>query len=86
VAYIVRTVRAAALALNALPSAERRNLTRRIADLAEDPRPAGATALRGSLLGHWRIRAGDYRAIYRIDDGQALVLVVDVGHRSSIYR
>jgi mRNA-degrading endonuclease RelE of RelBE toxin-antitoxin system len=73
VAYTVRIVRAAALALNALPSAERKNLTERIAKLATDQRPPDSKALKGSQLGHRRLRAGDYRAIYRIVDAQSLV-------------
>jgi mRNA interferase RelE/StbE len=86
VAYTVRIYREAALALKALPQAERTNLRDRIDGLANDPRPPGTKPLRGSLFGHRRLRVGDYRAIYRIVDAQALVLVVDVGHRSSIYR
>jgi len=85
VAYTVQIVREAAHALNALPKAERKNLTARISALAIDPRPSGAKALHGSRLGHYRLRAGDYRAIYRVEDQQALVLVTEVGHRSSIY-
>jgi mRNA interferase RelE/StbE len=86
VAYTVRIIREAATALQALPKAERRNLASRLDRLADDPRPPGSKALRGSRLAHRRLRAGDYRAIYRIDDAQALVVIVDIGHRSSIYR
>ena len=36
--------------------------------------------------GEWRVRTGDYRIVYEIDDGVLLVLVVAVGHREDIYR
>lgn len=35
---------------------------------------------------HWRIRIGDYRVVYDIEDAQLIVLVVEVGHRREIYR
>ena len=35
--------------------------------------------------GEWRVRTGDYRIIYEIDDGVLLVLVIAVGHRKDIY-
>jgi mRNA interferase RelE/StbE len=53
--------------------------------LANDPRPQGAIHLQGSH-GVLRIRVGDYRIIYTVNDDELLVLVVDVGHRSRIYR
>ena len=53
--------------------------------LARQPRPAGAKKLVGGR-GEWRVRTGDYRIIYEIDDGVLLVLVLAVGHRRDIYR
>jgi mRNA interferase RelE/StbE len=61
---------------------------RRIADavdaLSADPRPAGAKMLTGAH-GVLRIRIGDYRVLYTIDDGELVVLVLDAGHRGQIY-
>lgn len=54
-----------------------------IADLATDPRPAGCKKLRGRRA--WRIRTGDYRIIYDIDDGVLTVTVVQAGHRRDVY-
>jgi mRNA interferase RelE/StbE len=53
--------------------------------LAENPRPPGCKKLTGepSL---WRIRSGDYRIIYQVQDQQLVVLVLKVGHRREIYR
>lgn len=53
--------------------------------LADDPRPAGCQKLAGSR--EWRkIRVGDYRIIYTVDDEVLLVAVVRIGHRRAIYR
>ena len=52
----------------------------------DDPRQLGS-ALQGSELGHyWRYRVGDYRIICDIQDQRLIVLVVEIGHRSAIYR
>jgi mRNA interferase RelE/StbE len=53
--------------------------------LAENPRPAGCHKLVGSK-NDWRIRIGDYRVIYEIDDRQKLVKVFRVRHRREVYR
>ena len=53
-------------------------------DLREDPRPAGCVKLSGGE--GWRIRVGDWRAIYDIDDGAQLVTVLRVKHRKDVYR
>ena len=52
--------------------------------LATDPRPPGCRKLTGR--DGWRIRAGDYRVLYEIDDQRREVLVVHVGHRRDDYR
>lgn len=63
----------------------RRRIQAALLSLATSPRPAAATALVGhpSLL---RLRVGDYRVIYTVRDCELLVLVIDVDHRSRIYR
>lgn len=55
-----------------------------IALLADDPRPPGARPLRGRPA--YRVRVGDYRVIYTIEDDVLLVVVVDLGHRREVYR
>jgi mRNA interferase RelE/StbE len=55
-----------------------------IRNLADNPRPAGSKKLTGRNA--WRIRIGDYRVIYEIEDNKLIILVVDVGHRKEIYR
>ena len=55
-----------------------------IADLANNPRPFGYKKLKGEDA--YRIRIGDYRVIYEIDDDIILVTVVSVGHRKDVYK
>ncbi|KAF0238128.1 MAG: RelE/StbE family addiction module [Prolixibacteraceae bacterium] len=55
-----------------------------ISNLANNPRPHGYIKLKGEDA--YRIRVGDYRIIYEINDGIILVTVVSVGHRKEIYK
>ncbi|MXW36525.1 MAG: type II toxin-antitoxin system RelE/ParE family toxin [Chloroflexi bacterium] len=71
-------------ALGRLGSVVRRRLRRRIEQLSDDPRPSGSRKLGGVPL--HRIRVGEYRVIYAIYDDTQSVIVVAVGHRSSVYR
>jgi mRNA interferase RelE/StbE len=52
--------------------------------LASEPRPPGSTKLSGSE--QYRIRQGDWRAVYEIDDEKKTVVVVKIGHRREVYR
>lgn len=51
----------------------------------DEPRSRGH-ALTGELSGLWRYRVGDWRIICKIKDTELIILVVDLGHRRSIYR
>lgn len=73
-------------ALRALKKIDRQDQPRIqgvIALLAADPRPPGAKALRGR--DGLRIRVGDYRIIYTVQDSKLLVVVVTLGHRRDVY-
>lgn len=50
----------------------------------DDPKSRGK-ALNGNLAGYWRYRIGDYRAICHITEATVTILVVEIGHRSSVY-
>lgn len=56
-----------------------------IGELANNPRPHGCIQLRGGS-GEYRIRVGNYRIIYDIQDQELIILVLRVGHRREIYR
>ena len=62
----------------------RRRLQAAIEVLAVDPRPPAATRLVGGS-GEWRVRTGNYRIVYEINDSEILVLVLCMGHRREIY-
>ena len=55
-----------------------------IESLATDPRPPGCRKLAG-ISDRYRLRVGDYRIIYCIDDGKVTVLVLAIGHRREVY-
>jgi mRNA interferase RelE/StbE len=59
-------------------------IRRAIDDLADNPRPTGSRNVRGRE--GRRIRVGDYRIIYEIDDEERVVDVLQVGHRRDVYR
>ncbi len=56
-----------------------------IDQLAHVPRPPGSKKMQGSSES-WRVRAGNYRVIYTIEDDRLVVLVVKIGHRREVYR
>jgi len=68
-----------------LPHKEQLQVSRAIAALAADPRPSGVKKIRESK-DMWRIRVGDNRVIYRVQDKQLVVAVVRVRRRGDAYR
>ncbi len=72
-------------ALERLPPSIQNRLSAKIFALAENPRPPGVKFLE-SAKGNLRLRAGDYRVVYQVEDDLLLVRIVKVGHRSEIYR
>lgn len=71
-------------ALSKLDKPTQSRLISAIEVLATNPRPDGVKKLKGHY-DHYRIRQGDYRIIYDVNDGILEVLVVKVGHRREIY-
>ncbi len=57
----------------------------RVKALADDPRPQGSEKLAG-MADAWRIRSGNYRVVYTVDDRAQVVTVTRVGHRREVYR
>lgn len=68
-----------------LPSQIQQRLKSKIDLLATTPRPPGSEKLSGADQ-LYRIRVGDYRIVYAVEDDRLLVLVVRVGHRREVYR
>lgn len=84
-AYRVILLRSADRELEGLPQPIRRRVARAIDALASDPRPPGAKLLTGADR-RWRVRVGDYRILYRVNDDLVEVLVIRIRHRSDAYR
>jgi mRNA interferase RelE/StbE len=81
--YRIELRPAAVKALRGIDPRDRKRIQGVIALLGEDPRPPGATALRGRP--GFRVRVGDHRIVYTVDDGVLLVVVVTLGHRRRVY-
>jgi mRNA interferase RelE/StbE len=56
-----------------------------IEQLSEDPRPPGCKKLKGGEENLWRIRIGDYRVVYLIDDIVRIINVRNIGNRKDVY-
>ena len=83
--YAVELSKRAAKELRKLDRPVQARIVAALALLQENPRPATVKALVGSP-GYLRVRVGDYRIVYTIDEGKLLVLVLALGHRGAIYR
>jgi len=70
--------------LEALPAKDRRRLVGRLQKLSSEPRPPGSEKLSGHDL--YRIRQGNYRVLYSVEDLALIVLVIKIGHRREVYR
>jgi len=81
--YTVLILPSAQKQLSKLPNAIATRIEDRMLDLEGDPRPPGCKKLKGRDA--WRIRIGDYRLIYEINDGKLIVTVITIGHRREVY-
>ena len=70
--------------LGALPTENYQRLREAIFALADEPRPQSSRKLTGRK--GWRLRIGDYRMLYDIDDTKQTITIVHVGHRRDVYR
>lgn len=70
--------------LEAVPKNDRQRIVKRIQGLSTKPRPVGAEKLSGQE--RYRVRQGDYRVVYSIDEKEQAVVIFKVGHRREVYR
>jgi mRNA interferase RelE/StbE len=59
-------------------------VVRKIESLADEPRPAGCKKLKG-YKDQWRVRVGDWRIVYIVDDAARLISVTRIAHRREVY-
>lgn len=82
--YSLQFKRSAEKELRALPKTDLHKVVERIQNLAVDPRPQGYQKLSGH--NQYRIRQGDYRILYMINDSDRMIEIVKIGHRREVYR
>ena len=82
--YRVVLSRSARKELEGIPDKVADRIVRQLEELSRLPRPTGCIKLKG--LSQWRIRVGDYRGIYAIDDPARLIDVGYIRHRKDVYR
>ena len=82
--YSVQIKRSAANEIERVPKKDRARIVARIRELTDNPRPGGSQKLSGREL--YRVRQGDYRVVYLVDDAERVVTVYSVGHRRDVYR
>ena len=82
--YTIGILRSAQKSLSRINRQDQERIIAAIEDLAEEPRPSGCKKLTGRSA--WRIRIGNYRVIYEIQDDKLVITVLNIGHRREIYR
>jgi mRNA interferase RelE/StbE len=82
--YSVELKPSARKELERLPAKLIERIFPKLEGLASEPRPSGCKKLKGGQR-EWRIRAGDYRVVYAVDDEKLLVSVTRIRHRSEVY-
>jgi mRNA interferase RelE/StbE len=82
--YQILIKRSAEKELDALPAHIRKRIIKKILVLEVDPRLPGTKKLQGEDA--FRLRVGDYRVLYTIEDQARLITIYAIGHRSEVYR
>ncbi len=82
--YSLEIKQSAQKELDALDDTLFTRIDRKILALADNPRPAGCKKLKG-YKDQWRVRVGDWRVVYLIDDAAKLISITRVAHRREVY-
>lgn len=82
--YEIQLKRSAAKELEEVPHKDRVKIVAKIQALASNPRPIGSEKLTAGES--YRIRHGNYRVLYEIDDTRIVITVIRVAHRREVYR
>ena len=83
--YRIEVKKSAAKALKKIPKTDRKRIVDKIDNLAKSPPNPDTTKMTGNNPFH-KVRVGDYRIVYEIQDDVLLILIVKIGHRKDIYR
>ena len=82
--YQLKIKRSAEQDLRRLPRSMFPRVNQTILALREEPRPPGVRKLKGKFEG-WRVRVGNYRIVFQIDDAAQTVTIIRVRHRREVY-
>ena len=83
--YSVEFKKSAAKTLRKLPQSVQKRIIDKLSEIENSPPPSVETKLQGNNPFH-RIRVGDYRIIYEIQNDILVILVIKIGHRKDIYK
>lgn len=83
--YRIEVKRSAAKALQKIPKADQKRIAGKIDSLAQNPPNPDTTKMKGNNPFH-KIRVGDYRIIYEIQEEVLVLLIVKIGHRKDVYK
>ena len=83
--YRIEVKRSAAKALKKIPKPDRKRVSEKIDSLAEKLPNPDITKMKGNNPFH-KVRVGNYRIIYEIQDDVLVILIVKIGHRKDIYK
>jgi mRNA interferase RelE/StbE len=86
VRYVVLLESRAEKDLKGLPDQALKRIDVRLQALCLNPRPRGSAKLKGKESEGWRLRIGDYRVLYQIDDKENVVRIYTIKHRREAYR
>jgi len=82
--YAIEFTRSARKEFNKLPAGAGKRIGRALIKLRDDPHKGSVRPMIGSR--NWRLRVGDYRVIYDIQDNTLVILMLKVGHRKDVYK
>lgn len=87
-AWTVKYLRSAKQGIKGITPSEQRKIKAKIEELAKcsDPASVGKKLKGKSFRDFYRVRVGDYRVIYRVENDELILVVIRIGHRSKIYK
>jgi mRNA interferase RelE/StbE len=83
--YSILFAKSAMMELTKLPEVDVSRIVEKIDLLADNPRPAGSKKLKGSFQMYWRIRVGEYRVVYSIEDVIRIIEIIAIRNRKDLY-
>ena len=83
--YKIQIQKTAEKELKSVPSAFLKQMVHKIYSLTSNPRPHGVQLLKGEER-YFRIRQGDYRIVYEVNDAEHLITIIKIGHRREVYK